>query len=375
MKKNKVMLLIPNLGMGGAENIVVNIAQYIDKNQFEIIVVSLYGETQCVDKYKEIIKDEKIKVIFMNKKNGIDVNVLWGLIKIVRKEKPDVIHTHLYSCIYGILPALLGKVQIKMHTVHNLAENELPGLYQKIMKIMYRFCGVIPVSINESVGESIKRRYGLPEKKIPLIKNGVEITRFSEAGVPQRKTEEKVLINVGRMSKQKNHRLLVECFSEIVQTYSNVRLLLVGDGELKGEIFNLAKRLKVDKKIDFVGNVKKVEEYLQKADIFIMTSDYEGLPLSVIEAMAAGLPIIATKAGGIKELVENEKNGYLSNVGDKESLVKYTLTLLQNPQECIRMGKNSKEMAQKYSVQNMVSKYETLYLGSGKKVVVNKKSF
>ncbi|MEJ8734542.1 glycosyltransferase [Mediterraneibacter sp. ICN-202921] len=358
MKKVKVLLLISDLGMGGAENITINIAQYIDQKRFDVKIISMFSEEYCVDKYKAIIEKYKIPVIYLNKKPGLDLSIIFKLRSILKKEKPDVLHTHRYSCVYALLPSIICRVPGRVHTVHNVADKEIPGAYRKLMKIAYHFFGVTAVAINEGVKDSIRECYKLAGDVVPIIKNGVDITKFYSG----KKASTLTLINVGRFSPQKNHKLLIKCMANILKENKNIKLVLIGEGELKNEIEQLVSELKLNENVHFTGNVSNVEEYLAAADIYVMTSDYEGLPLSVIEAMAAGLPIVTTKAGGVVNLVKDGQNGILVDVGDEEAISDAVLNLIKDSEKRQEMGEKSQELAKEYSVERMVEEYEKLYL-------------
>ena len=122
----------------------------------------------------------------------------------------------------------------------------------------------------------------------------------------------------------------------------------------------------IEKNVVFTGNVSNVEDYLAKADIFVMTSDYEGLPLSAIEAMAAGLPIISTRAGGVVNLIQDQVNGILVDIGDEKEITEAILDLCQNFDKRKQLGDQAKYSVKKYSVENMVHQYEELYKQLGK---------
>ncbi|MBS5386560.1 MAG: glycosyltransferase [Clostridiales bacterium] len=358
MDKVKVVLLISDLGMGGAENITVNIAQYINKEKFDVKIISMFSEKYCVDKYKNIISKYKIPIIYLNKKPGLDLNIIFRLVSILRKERPDILHSHRYSCVYALIPSIICRVHGRLHTVHNIADKEIPRVYRKLMKIAYHFLRVTAVAINEGVKDSIIECYKLESNIVPIIKNGVDISKFYSG----KKNETVTLINVGRFSPQKNHMLLIKCLANVLKYTRNIKLILIGEGELKDKIEQFVRELGITENVYFTGNISNVEEYLASADIYVMTSDYEGLPLSVIEAMAAGLPIISTKAGGVVNLIKDGQNGVLIDVGDEAAFSRVMIDLIEDPEKRIKMGKESQELAREYSVERMVGEYEALYL-------------
>lgn len=359
MKRLKLFLLIPSLGMGGAENITVNIARFIDREKYKVKIIVLSGENSSTDKYRSMLEENRIEIIFLNKKSGFDSAILKKLYVLFRQERPDIIHTHLYACVYSLIPAFLCGIKKKFHTVHNMADKELPQIHQKVMKVAYKFGGVVPIAINESVQKSIMSCYSLAEGKVPIVKNGVDISKFYR--IEKKNYDVIQLINVGRFFEQKNHALLIACFEILVREFPNLNLTLIGEGELKNEIQEKVQEKGLKKNVHFTGNVSNVEDYLANADIYVMSSDYEGLPLSVIEGMAAGLAIVSTRAGGVVDLVQNGKNGFLTNVGDKDQLVHAVSVLLKDKTLLKQMQEASIKLASEYSVENMVKEYQKLY--------------
>lgn len=233
------------------------------------------------------------------------------------------------------------------------------------MKIAYKFFHVVPVAINQSVKKSIEASYGVSASRIPIIQNGVDISKFYRKNHVTKNNI--TLINVGRFSPQKNHELLIRCYKKLIEKYANLKLVLIGEGELKGNIEKQVRDNKIQDSVLFTGNVSNVEDYLAEADVFLMTSDYEGLPLSVIEAMASGLPIVSTKAGGVVDLISDKENGLLVDVGNEAEIIKAVSRLLSDEETRRRMGEKSQELAKKYSVEMMIKRYEKLYLKIGKK--------
>lgn len=231
------------------------------------------------------------------------------------------------------------------------------------MSFAFRYCQVQPVAISELCRSSIAATYGLKKEKIPCIYNGIDTEKFRN---PEKRTIPKkgnmTFVSVGRLSKQKNYPLLLRVARTVHQKWPNVKFFILGDGELRTTIKEQLMQQESQDYVHFLGSVSDVNRHLWSADAFLMTSDYEGLPLTVLEAMAAGLPIISTKAGGIADVVKHEENGILVDCGDEEGLVLAIDRLCTSPELCSVFSQKSKELSLKYSLKNMAEAYLRIYL-------------
>lgn len=359
MKKN-IFLIIPTLGVGGGEKLVIDLAKNINKNKFKVNILVLFPKFNTIYE-KNIEKSKDVNLIYLNKKKGIDVRVMFKIVRLFKEYKPDVVHTHLNVMAY-ILPAtILNKVRLRFHTVHSIAQEEAKGISRLVMKLAYKFFNFTPIAICETVKKTIQETYKISED-IPCIYNGIDIDIFKYSNDIKKNNESINLINIGTLYHVKNHELLIEAFYEVQKNYPNITLEIVGDGELRSILERKIKKYKLKEKIILKGYLENVSKELKKSDIYVMSSNYEGLPLSILEAMACGLPIIATNVGGIPEVVTNNKNGILVDVGNKKQLIDALRKIIYDYNLRSIMGKFSLEMSKKYNIQNMTSEYEKLYL-------------
>ena len=172
-----------------------------------------------------------------------------------------------------------------------------------------------------------------------------------------------ILINVARLSREKNHALLVRAFSKAVQSCPNLELWLVGDGELRRDIEELVKQLGLEEKVKFFGVRSDVPELLSQADIFVLSSDYEEFGLVVAEAMAAGLPVIATAIGGIPEILEGGRAGILVPPKDVDALAKAIVELARDEKKRAELSDYGRKLvAERFDIRRTVREYEKLYL-------------
>lgn len=360
-RKTRVLHIIPNFGPGGAERLVVDLMEATDRDRFKVAAVSLYPESGTI--LEQEIRRKGLKVHFLGKHRGLDLRMIPRLCRVMRCFRPDVVHTHRYVLRYALLPALLCRVPVRVHTVHNVAEKEVDGIGKLVHWLAFRLGGVVPVSISQEVARTVRKNYGRAVGT-PVIYNGIPTARFAR---PARErtagARGLVLLHIGRFAPQKNHRLLVEGCALASREYPSMQLWLVGEGPLRAEVERLVREKGLEERVLFLGVRSDVPELLAAADIFVLPSDWEGLPLVVVEAMAAGKPVIASAVGGVPELIEQERTGMLVPAGDPEALAQAILRLARDPELRRRVGEAARASAvERFDIGRTAREYGELYL-------------
>ena len=345
--------MIPVLGMGGAEKMCADLSIELTRLGNEVIVISLYNEHTDISRQLE---KNNVKVYYLNKKTGFDIKCIFQLRKIITEFNPDVIHTHLYSLKYAFL-ASVGKSIPVIRTIHNIAEKELGKSDKKVSSVLFKMRYAIPVAISTRIKKTIVDSYNLPSNSIPVVQNGIPLNQFEEKKEYNLHIPCKI-VHVGRFQEQKNHICIIESARELINY--NVKFLLIGDGELKETIEKKAQEYHIDDKIEFVGQTTDVNSYLKESDIFILPSKWEGLPISIIEAMAVGLPIIASDVGGVSDLIQSNQNGLLIKPQSNQ-LIEAIKKLLGNDSIRKKYGENAKRTSLLFSVEKMAMRYLSLY--------------
>ena len=354
----KVFLCIPTLRMGGAEKFVVDLATTIDKEEFDVCVVVTYGLND--NKYKEKLKNSNIKII--NVAHGTNrVWTIFELIKLFFREKPDVVHANIGSLQYVLLPAFLSGVKKKLFTVHSMAYRIAGGRMKRIYNLAFHYFGFKPVGISQIVTESIIQEYGMQSDLVATVNNGIDIQKF--ASEASKMDGDITFINVGTLYYIKNHKYLIECFSEVHKANPKTKLIIVGDGELREGLDGLIRKLNLENAVLLVGNQNDVAPYLKCSDIYVSSSLVEGLPLSILEGMACGLPVIANKVGGIPDIVNEGENGLLVELNDRKAFIEAMLSLANDNSKRKAYGKKSRDIVcSQWSLEQCVKGYEKLYL-------------
>ena len=352
----KVIQVIPAFRLAGAEVMCENLCVALKNAGVDVIAVSLYSENTAIT---DRLDKKGVRIEYLDKKPGFDASVIIKLVHLFKKEKPDVVHTHIYASKYALPAAAIAGVKKKIHTVHSMAQKEQGSLGKKVNTFLYRHCGVVPVALSSEVKKSIGEVYGLQESIIPVVYNGIDLSKCI------RKNDYKAngvftIVHVGRFMKVKNHKTLIWAFARFAEKKESIRLQLLGEGELLDEMKDYAEKLKVADKVEFLGLQSNVYPYLNKADVFCLPSEYEGVPMTLIEAMGTGLPIVASNVGGIPDMLVNGENALL--VEPNYIAVEKAIEKLYNDVEFrIRLGNAAALRSEEFSAKVMASSYIKIY--------------
>jgi glycosyltransferase involved in cell wall biosynthesis len=361
----RILHVLPDLVPYGAERVVASLAARRTRERFEAGIVSLYGEVP--NSLAAPLRSEGIRIFHLNKHRGLDPRMFHRIFGVLREYRPDVIHTHNYVLRYVLPPALLHNAPAIVHTIHNVAHLEVDriGVWLQSLAFGRR---VQPVVIAEEGAASFERVYGMVRP--PLIRNGIDVARYSASAFGREQWRNKngfssddlLFVCVARFYPQKNHKTLLEAFSSGPAANPRAKLLLAGDGYLRDEVEAQVRRLGLSEKVFLLGRREDVPELLAACDAFVLASLWEGNPLSVMEAMAAGLPCVVTAVGGVPELVAHERQGLVVAPGDAAAFSGAWLRLANDTSLRGEMGIAAAKRAQaEFDHRNMVEAYESLY--------------
>lgn len=351
----KIIQIIPLLDLAGAETMCENLTNSLIKLGHEVIVISLYDYHSIIT---ERMEKNGIKIIYLNKKSGLDLSLTIKLVKIFKEYKPDIVHSHLYAVKYAHVAASICGVPGKVYTIHNIAKNESGKMNRTFNRFLFKHCHVVPVSLSKEIQKSVVDEYNINFKDTPVIFNGISMEKCH---IKNDYTGNKKILHIGRFSAQKNHEVLVKAFSTVVNRGHDVSLYLYGQGELEESIKELVKNLHMDKKIFFCGLTDDVYSVMESTDIFVLPSLFEGMPMTLIEAMGTGMPILASNVGGIPDMIENEKSGLLCEP-TVEEVAAGLEKLISSEEDRKLYGQNAVISSEKYSADKMAKDYYEIYL-------------
>lgn len=362
MNRQKIVEIIPQLNSGGAERFVVDLCNELVECHEVTLIVLFPLETHGFYS-KEL--DKKIKVLSLNKKLGKDLTLPFRLHIILKRERPQIVHTHLNAFYYSLFSILFARNK-KMkffHTIHNDAFEEAPGKYGvRVKKALLRLNSFQPVTISQSSKNSFLNVY---KRNSILILNGRSFEYKKDLNSETEKffkrirggnDNKKILVNVARISAQKNQLSLVRNVMKLNQEGFNVELLIIGS-HLDKVITKQINEIK-DSKIHLLGEKENVIDYLKLSDAFCLSSLHEGLPISLIEALSVGLIPVCTPAGGIYDLIDHDEDGILANGFSESSYFDALLKFLKLTNEEADIRKmNCMRKSKSLSIRNCASNY------------------
>lgn len=358
------MHVTESLEFGGAEKVIVSLANAVaTTNDVTVCCLKRVGDLASQ-------LDQRVKVLCLDKGEGNDPAVILKLSRIIRDTGVDVLHTHDWGVfLESGLAAMVRRKVVCVHTVHGPYMSYGSGVAARLKRtlrhflekwVALRFSCICPVS--DMIGEYIISDIGIPRKRVSTVHNGIEqgggepIAQGAHGDKPIR------LIAVGRLAAVKNYSLLLRAVAKLRQKQPGVELVMVGDGPLRAQLERETASLGLQDLVRFTGFCDQVDQLLGQADIFVVSSDYEGISIAMLEAMRAGLPVIATRVGGVPETVVDGETGWLVPPADEAALAGAISTLAADAACRKRMGLAGRDrVRQEFSVDAMLKKYSTIY--------------
>lgn len=351
----RILQVIPVLDMAGAETMCQNLSVELHKMGHDVLVISLYTKETPLT---ENLRKNGVPVVFLGKKTGLDILCFYRLYREIQKFQPDVVHSHIYAGKYAHIAASAAGVNVKVHTVHSIAQKEADTNDKKLNGFLFKKMRVLPVALSEEVRQSIVELYHLNPKEIPIACNGIPMDRCDPCSAyPKTATN---FIHVGRFGEEKNHGNLIRGFVKAHEQHPAIQLRLYGDGPLRQDMEDLVAELQAQDFIHFMGLTNDVYGAMAKADVFILPSIYEGMPMTLIEAMATGLPIITTPVGGIVDMLEDGKEAAFTGT-DPASIAESISTFVDNLALRQTLGQAARIKAKQFSAEAMAKKYLEIY--------------
>lgn len=338
----KILLYTDAVYTGGAELQMYLLAKFLDKSNFTpILACSSYPE---LDKWCAKFNAEGIKVIRINVKSKHDPKHYFQLKKILKEEKIDILHAHIWNPASGRYAYLAAKsTKIPLITTEHDPFELTPFKNFLKKKLLNNVTKIIAISNDNK--KILQKLYPEQAKKVEMIHNGIDITwwqsqllRFTDddfhhikEGLFKAKLDSLIVITVAELHERKGIKYLLQAIPEIVEKFANIKFVIIGDGPDRANLEHLAEKLKISDNVIFLGKQKEIPKLLKSSNIFVLPSRREGFGLVNLEAMITPLPIIATKAGGIPEIVKDKETGILIEPENSEELTKALIKLIADP--------------------------------------------
>ncbi|CAH9019198.1 TIGR03088 family PEP-CTERM/XrtA system glycosyltransferase [Candidatus Nitrosacidococcus sp. I8] len=368
-KKNRptIVHIIFRLQTGGLENGLVNIVNHTD-SQYKHHIICIKHTTEFS---KRLHSD--IPIYELHKKEGRDLSIYSRTWKLLRDVKPDIVHTRNLAALEMQGPAAFAGVKIRIHGEHgwDIHDPEGKNWRYRLIRQLHRPFVHQYIALSQPTANYLHQSVGIPISRITPIYNGVDTERFypkkDQSVLPSGFADSNCLIvgTVGRLEPIKDQITLIQAFIHLVKQIPNskkfLRLILVGDGSLRSQIEDLIEEEKLGDLIWLTGDRKDIPILLQSMDIFVLPSLAEGISNTILEAMATGLPVIATHVGGNPELVA-EDTGILVSKADYKATSKALATYINNAQLIKNHGQSGRDRVEKkFAIQTMVDNYISVY--------------
>lgn len=357
MENKNILYFTRTMGIGGTEKVVMQLCRYFN-NKFNKIIICSNGGIHEDELQKLGIKHYKIDDI--EDKNPIIIfKTLISLYKIIKNENIDIVHTHhRMAAFYSeILNKLMNFKFI--HTAHNTFHNK-----KTLTKFALNNAEII--AVGEKVKENLLELYELDKDQINVIYNGIEKYTGEISVVPEiKKFKDKgyfIVGNIGRLSKQKGMEYYIKAIPESIKKYQKIKFYIIGDGEDKLELIKLAKELGIEENVIFLGYRNDVINIIKQLDLIVLSSLWEGLPLTPIEAFSEGKTIIATDVDGTSEIVKDNFNGILIEPKDSDIISEKIIKLYKDCKLKNNLENNALETyTEKYAIDIFNNNYQRYY--------------
>lgn len=361
----KVMHVIEDLEKGGAERVLINLVSGLPVQLFQPMVCCLTKKGRMAAELEE----RGMRVVALHKKPGVDVGLLWRLQKLLRTQQTDILHTHVFTAnLWGRLAGILAQVPVLItheHSTFTIADQTRQRIEQQLARKTTQI-----ISVSEQLRRRLVETSGLPDDKVITIHNGLrlpitvnEATRMELQREFELDRFNPLIGSIGRQEVRKNYPLLLEAMPNILEHYPQAGLLLIGEGPETPQLKRLVQTKGLAGNVVFAGHRQEVYEFLSFMSVFCLPSQTEGISMAILEAMAAKVPVVATRVGGNPEIIADNRYGVLVPANDRHALTTALLeTLNDREAACTRAQAGQKFVLENFSEQQMIQRITTLYL-------------
>lgn len=373
--KISILFLGTQMAVGGAQKVLLDQARWFHEHGHTVTAVFFYDKENFHQKWQESNSFPIINLKAFRPSAGIPgkglslLKGLWCLWKLMRRGRYDVIETFTPdSNILGMPLAWIGRVPVRMATHHGAIE-DLPRWREKLHTwlINHNIANVL-VTVSEMTRQKAVQE-GVRPDRIFVIQNGIAPVSIEGVNRPEVRRDAGVrdqdlfLLAVGRLVQQKAHEFLIAAMPSVLKEFPDAKVGICGDGFLRPQLEAQIQSLGLQKSVMLLGKFDNVTKFLAAADVFVLPSRWEGLPIALLEAMSAGLPVVATRVEGVDEVVVDQEHGLLVPVGNVSALSDAILQLLRDPQVRRKMGMAAKHrLLEAYSIDHMGEKYLSLMI-------------
>lgn len=362
---NRVVHIIKATGIAGAENHLLALLPALDRDRFEARLIVLTEPSKLAPEFFSALQAAGVTAERVMIRGHADPTLVPRLVMRSRVLAPALVHTHLlHADLHGTLAARLAGVPVVVSTRHNDDPFRRRWPLSSVLRIISRHTDHF-LAISERVRSFTIEVEHAPASRVDTVKYGLSYgteTRPLDVRAEFGISAGPLLACVARLTVQKGHRWLLPAFREVVDEFPRATLLLLGDGPLRTKLEQLAAKLGLLERVIFAGWRTDVSALLPGTNLFVLASEWEGFGLALLEAMAAALPIVATRVGAIPEVVAHNETGWLVEPNNTAAFADATISALRAPDQMVAFGNRGRARLQaEFSLQRMVSETEQVY--------------
>ncbi len=363
--KKKVLQIIDGLNVGGAETLLIDLARGLQNADYDVVVA--YSTHGALESH---LRELNIPLVHLPRNFRVDPFLLFRMWRLIQNEKPDIVHTHLFkSDLHGRIAAWLSKVPLIISTVHNndawIRKFPLGQIYGWTARLAHRI-----IAVSEEVREYHIKYANTPADKIQVISNGVDVSRFANPNLNPFAFRAEFGIDssapligiIGRLEPQKDHENFLKAAALIAKEIPNARFIIIGAGSLHDDLVKQTEALNLSARVVFAGIREDIPLALAALDLLVISSRWEGLPVTLLEALAARCAVVATNVGGIADVVTSNESALLVPPQNHIALAESCLRVLRDPQLAEKLSSAGFERVNSaFSMDAMMKKTIALY--------------
>jgi glycosyltransferase involved in cell wall biosynthesis len=351
-KQLHIVHIIPSLYFGGAERFVVDLVTASDPERFRFTIISF---SPLIPLAQEL-NSKTTKVLVLQKRGRLSLHLFFDLYRTLKKLQPDLVHTNMFSPdLWGRIVAGILKLPV-ISTEHNI--NFYEGWLKNSIKRWMKNWSKEYVACSESIAEYARTIYRIT-RPMTVIRSGIRLEKFVHVSEAKLVKTYQLLI-LGRLTEQKGHRYALRALANLQET--EWKLSIVGEGELKKKLQDEVQRLGLEERVTFFPPTPQVPEFLEKSDVLLIPSVWEGLGVVAMEAMSAGRIVVASNVGGLREVIHDQKDGFLCEAKNITAWMERLQWCFTHPKELKGIMKQAQQKAQKeFGAATMAEKYKKIY--------------
>lgn len=377
-KLSPILFLGTQMALAGAQNVLLTQARWFHGKGHHVVVAFFYDKEGLAARWREVHPFPIIDLRAWKADGswlGNYLRLILGLIRLYTlmvRERFAVVETFTpHSNVLGVPLAWLARVPVRVATHHGLLESTprwLPRLHSWMVN---RGIASRLVVVSQRVRQTVVELEGVQPERVVVLSNGIDPSAYTTEAVDSRanirrelglEEHTKLILTVGRFTVQKGHTYLLDAIPRVLSKYPYAIFGFAGDGPERKFLEDKARQLKIDVSLRFLGRRSDVPALLKAADLFVLPSLSEGLPLALLEALAVGLPVVTTRFEGVEEVVEHEKNGLIVSIKDSDAIAESIVRMLDSDVDRVRFGRAGKKLVkEQYSAENMCVAYEQLF--------------